>query len=154
MNKFLTSFADVLPVMQEKLESGGEVTFIVSGVSMQPMIINRRDSVTIKKATYPLKKYDIPFYRRDDGQFVLHRIVKVQKNGNYTCRGDNQTFNEYDVRDDQVIGVVTAFERNGKRVMVEKSFKYKLYCRSRMVVWRFRMLAYYLKRIKKSVFKA
>ena len=79
MNNIPCSFADLLPVMQEQLAKGEKVTFVVNGTSMQPMIINGKDSVVLKKANGRLKKYDLPFYRRDDGHFVLHRIVKIQK---------------------------------------------------------------------------
>ena len=58
---------ELYPVMAEKIADGGEVTFTVSGISMQPMVFNRRDTVTIRKHNGKLKKYDIPFYRRDDG---------------------------------------------------------------------------------------
>lgn len=153
MNNFQAYFADVMPVIREKLESDGEVSFTVSGTSMQPMVYNRKDTVTIKKAKLPLKKYDVPFYQRDNGQYVLHRIVKVQKDGNYTCRGDNQDFNEPDVRNDQIIGVLTAFERNGKKVFVDKSLKYKLYCRLWMLMRPYRRGKYFLSRVKNKIFK-
>ena len=147
MNNIPCSFAELLPVMQEQLANGEKITFVVNGKSMQPMIINGKDSVVLKKPTGRLKKYDLPFYRRDDGKFVLHRIVKVQKNGNYTCRGDNQIVNEPDVRDDQIIGVVEKFTHKGKECTVN-SFWYKLYCRLWMLVRFFRRVARRLK-IKK-----
>lgn len=129
MNNKRVSMAELYPVMAEKIADGGEVTFTVSGRSMHPMVFNRRDSVTVKRVDKKLKKYDLPLYRRDDGSFILHRVIKVQKNGNYTCRGDNQWEKEYDVRDDQIIGVVTAFNRNGRDVEVASSHGYKFYCR-------------------------
>ena len=153
MNNIKISFAEILPVMREKLDENGEVTFTVSGTSMQPMVIDRKDTVTLKKATFPLKKYDVPFYRRDNGQFVLHRVVKIQKNGNYVCRGDNQTANEPNVRDDQIIAVLTSFERDGKFVDVNKSFKYKIYCRLWMFMRPYRILKYYFGRVIRKIFK-
>lgn len=140
MNNSSASFAELLPAMQKQLESGSKVTFVVNGTSMQPMIINGKDSVVLKKPDGPLKKYDLPFYRRDDGQFVLHRIVKLQKDGKYTCRGDNQVINEPDVRDDQIIGVVESFTHKGKSYSVN-SFWYKVYCR----LW---MSMRFLRRVK------
>ena len=153
MNNIKVSLADILPIMAEKLENGGEVSFTVSGTSMQPMVYNRRDTVTIKKAVGRMKKYDVPFYRRDDGQFVLHRVIKVQKNGNYTCRGDNQWVDEPDVRDDQIIGMLSSFTRKGKTYNLSDSFSYKVYCR----VWPWlryhRLFLYYLQRIKAKLTK-
>lgn len=153
MNNLQGYFADVMPAIREKLEADGEVSFTVSGTSMQPMVYNRKDTVTIKKARLPLKKYEIPFYQRDNGQFVLHRVVKVQRDGNYTCRGDNQSFNEPDVRNDQIIGVLTSFERKGKKVLVDKSFKYKLYCRLWMLMRPYRRGKVLLIKVKNKIFK-
>lgn len=146
MNKVSIELRELLPIMQEKLQDGGEISFTVSGTSMQPMVFDRKDTVTIKKLEGRLKKYDVPFYRRDNGQFVFHRIVKVQKNGNYTCRGDNQVINEPDVRHDQIIGVLTSFNRRGKTVVVGKSFWYDVYCR----LW---MAAPFFKRVKNYLFR-
>ncbi len=129
MNKKHIPMAELYPVMAEKIASGGEVTFRVVGGSMQPMVYHRRDTVTIKRHSGKLKKYDLPFYRRDDGTFILHRVIKLQKDGNYTCRGDNQWEKEYNVRDDQIIGIVTAFERNRKKIDVSTSKGYKFYCK-------------------------
>lgn len=134
--------------MSEKLQSGGEVSFTVSGTSMQPLIFDRKDTVTLKRFEGKLKKYDVPFYRRDNGQFVLHRVIKVQKNGNYTCRGDNQNVKEFDVRDDQIIGVMSSFTRKGKSINVAKSLGYKIYCRLWQLLRHFRLVGYYFKRIK------
>lgn len=144
MNNLPVTFADILPDMQKNLDKGLKVDFTVNGTSMQPMIINGKDSVVLTKPEGRLKKYDLPFYRRDDGQFVLHRIVKLQKNGNYTCRGDNQVVNEPDVRDDQIIGVVESFTHKGKPVSVN-SFWYKVYCRLWMSMRFFRRVGYRLK---------
>ena len=152
MNNIHFNFADALPLMTEKLENGGTVSFTVSGTSMQPLVFNRKDEVTLKKFEGKLKKYDVPFYRRDDGQFILHRIIKVQKDGNYTCRGDNQNIKEYDVRDDQIIGVLTSFTRKGKTVIINKSLWYKLYCPTWQVLRHFKFLPYYFKRIFQIIF--
>ena len=32
--------------------------------------------------------------KRKDGKYILHRVVKVCKDGTYTMRGDNQIYNE------------------------------------------------------------
>ena len=117
---------DMYPVIAQVLEENGEVSFKTHGISMHPMLANGRDTVTLKKVSGRLKKYDLPFYRRDNGQFVLHRIVGINSDG-YITRGDNQYVNEYGVRDDQIIGVVVSFVRKGKEHKVT-DFSYKLYC--------------------------
>lgn len=118
-------FEQMLPVMQEELNSGGEISFVPNGISMYPMLYSGRDTVTIKKANGKLKKYDLPFYRRESGQFVLHRVVGMNKDG-YIMRGDNQLVKEYGIKDENIVGVVVSYVRNGNKHSVTE-FSYKLY---------------------------
>lgn len=116
-------------VMEEILENGGAVNFNPRGISMMPMLHMDGDRVIIKKPQGYLKKYDLPLFRRDDGKFVLHRVVKKpSEEGIYSICGDNQRRVEKNVRHDQIIGVVTGFYRKGKFISCD-SFLYKLYCR-------------------------
>ena len=122
-----TNLESVMPLMLEQLKNGGSVRFGPHGTSMLPMIRQGKDSVTLSPVTGALRKYDLPFYRRDNGQYVLHRILKV-KNGEYTCIGDNQFAYEKGIRQDQIIGYVTSFYRGDKEIKVT-SLSYKIYCR-------------------------
>ncbi len=124
-NKKTVRLEEMLPVLLEKIEQGGEVVIPVTGVSMKPMLVPGRDYAVLKKAPEKLKKYDIPFYRRENGQFVLHRIVGEDENG-YILIGDNQREKEYSVKRSQIIAVLTAVEREGERIPVEK-MKLRLY---------------------------
>lgn len=133
MNKKIVPLSAIYPLMWKMLEKGGTVTITVAGWSMQPMVYNRRDTVTLVKPQLPLKKYDLPLFRLDNGKFILHRVVKVYKNGNYKCQGDNRWEPEDNIRDDQIIGVVKSFNRNRKQIDVDKSFGYWLYTRT----WKF-----------------
>ena len=96
----------LFPLIKQKLASGGDITFGPKGVSMLPLIRQGIDSVKISPVNDVLKKYDVPLYRRADGQFVLHRIVDVQNN-TYTMCGDNQCVLEKGVTHDMIIGVMT-----------------------------------------------
>lgn len=120
--------ADLYEVMAEKLNAGGRVNFNPRGTSMLPMLHNDGDRVEIRKAEEPLKKYDLPLYRRADGQFVLHRVVRKPKYGLYTMCGDNQWQLEKGISHSQIVGVVTSFVRNGKEYKVTDR-GYKAYCR-------------------------
>ncbi len=111
-------FADML--------KGGSVTFTVTGISMQPMLYNRRDSVTIVPPPKHLKKGDIPFFKTDDGKFILHRVIRIHPDGTYECRGDNRTESEDNIRHEQIIGVISEFTRNGKKHSVKEPL-YRLY---------------------------
>ncbi len=118
--------ADVLPAIREQLDAGRSVRLKFQGISMMPMIRGGRDSVILSPLPEKLKKYDLPLFRRDNGQFVMHRIVKAGED--YTCIGDNQFVYEHHVRHDQMIAVVTAFTRKGKAWQVTDP-AYRIYCR-------------------------
>ncbi len=100
------------PLIEERLSSGESVEIIVTGNSMFPLFTNERDLVTLV-APKKLKKKQIAFYKRDDGRYILHRIIKVKGKDIY-CIGDNQTEIEGPLRSDQFKGVVTKFVRKGK----------------------------------------
>ena len=88
------SYKDLEPAIREKLASGGRIRIMPNGTSMLPMIRQGLDEVELASPNGRLKKYDIAFYKRANGQFVLHRIIKVRKNDYVLC-GDNQTDPEY-----------------------------------------------------------
>lgn len=115
-----------MPLFREQLAAGSRVRFFPNGTSMLPMIRQGMDSVTLSPLPARLKKHDLPLYQRDDGQFVLHRILHVGQT--ITCIGDNQYDRETGLRRDQMIGLVTAFSRNGKEYSVS-DWRYWLYCR-------------------------
>ena len=93
---------------------------------MLPMLRQGIDSVVLSPVPETLEKYDLPLYQRDDGKYILHRIVEVGQT--YTCIGDNQFDYEAGVRHDQIIAVVTAFTR-GQRMHSVNEIPYRLYCR-------------------------
>lgn len=125
-SKIDVALDQVMPLFRERLAAGQRVTFSPRGTSMLPMIRQGRDTVEVSPLKGGLKKYDLPLYQRDNGQYVLHRIVKIGEA--YTCIGDNQFDLEYPVRHDQLIGIVSAFTRDGKRIEVTNCW-YQLYCR-------------------------
>ncbi|MBE6799422.1 MAG: hypothetical protein E7525_06615 [Ruminococcaceae bacterium] len=142
------SLETVMPLIEERLSSGQSVKFSPKGVSMMPMLRQGVDSVLVSPVKGVLKKYDIALYRRDDGKYILHRIVKVEKN--YICIGDNQYFPKETVKFEQVIAVVTLFFRKNKQHSVDE-FSYKLYCRlwniSRFPRWILKRINNRLKRM-------
>ena len=113
MNNSELSYADIIDVMLEILDSGGEMRIHPRGTSMLPLIVQGRDSVVLKKPQ-KIKNHDIVFYRRANGQFVLHRIMKKSSDGTFVLCGDIQTDLEYGIREEQIIAVVSEIERKGK----------------------------------------
>lgn len=125
MNKEV-SFDDIIEIVIEKLNNGGTVTFTPRGKSMLPMLRDGEDVVVLSKPQGRLHLFDIPLYKREDGTYVLHRIVNYDADGSYVLCGDNQFVLEHGVKDSSIIGVVTAFYRKGKPYTVH-SLRYRLY---------------------------
>ena len=120
------------------------------GDSMFPMLVEGRDSVVIIPPTFPLKKYDVPVYRRA-GHYTMHRVVKVTKKGYIIC-GDNRTHLEKDITDQDIIGVLAAFYHNDKLIIcTERAYiRYaKKVCRSLPI----RKVKHFIKRIFKKYTK-
>ena len=124
INKKKISLDEIYPIIKEKIENGGTVQLPITGASMNPLLVWGRDNVELTKCENP-QKYDIIFYRRDDGHFVLHRIVGKNENGFILC-GDNQVKKEYGITEKHIIAVVKSITRKGKTFSVNK-FLYKLY---------------------------
>ena len=123
-NKKKITLAELYPVIRERLDVGGTVELPITGTSMLPLLVWGRDSVDIQKTKTP-KKGDIIFYRRDNGQFVLHRIVGQNENGFILC-GDNQWDKEYGIQSRHIIAAVAAVNRRGKKIGTDNN-GYKLY---------------------------
>lgn len=106
------------------MENTGRIVYTVRGLSMLPLLRQGRDVVVIEKPKEPLKKYDVVLFRRQTGQYVLHRILK-EKDGKYWIVGDNNVVGEM-VSEDQILGVLTSVRR-GKRTVKVTDWDYRLY---------------------------
>ena len=131
------SIQDLSPLMSALMDEGKELRLAVTGNSMGPFLRHKRDQVVLEKPADPtaLQVGDVPLYRRDNGQLVLHRIVErddgqkrwlygereplpsmhVGAPLTYTMLGDAQTVREPNIRPEQIVAVSTAFIRKGKR---------------------------------------
>ena len=140
-NEHQVSMEQLLPLIREQLSRGSRVRFFPRGTSMLPMLRQGIDSVCLSPTPKKLKKYDLPLYRRPDGQFVMHRVIRVGED--YTCIGDNQFVQEPGVRHEQIIGLVTVFYRGEKEIPVS-NMAYGIYCR----LWHYsRPLRYLARRV-------
>lgn len=120
MNNGEFFLADAIDAIEEVLASGGEFRMYPRGTSMLPLIVQTRDSVVLKRNFEDAaKKHDIAFYRRDNGQFVLHRVMKICKDGTYVMCGDNQLNLEKGIRRDQIIAYVDRIYRKEKEVSAD-----------------------------------
>ena len=119
--------SDAIEVIEEILAGGGEFRMYPRGKSMLPLIVEGKDSVALKRNfENSANKFDIAFYKRDDGHYVLHRVMKIKNDGTYIMCGDNQTEFEVGIRKDQIIGYVCDVYKGEKKISV-RSFWYRIY---------------------------
>ncbi|MBR5314842.1 MAG: S24/S26 family peptidase [Clostridia bacterium] len=111
---------------REILEKDGVLAQLPVGFSMYPMLRQKHDTVVIEKINEKPKENDVVFYQKDNGKYVLHRVIKVEKEG-YIIRGDNCFFNEYDIKDRHILGILKGFYRGEKYVDCQTNKKYKIY---------------------------
>lgn len=104
---------------KKELLKNGAIAFVPGGNSMWPILKNRKQSVIVVVKKERLKKYDVAFYQRPNGMFVLHRVMEVIDGGYVMC-GDSQ-FTLEKVIEDAVFGVMTSFYRGKTSIEVTDS---------------------------------
>ena len=145
----ITNYKDVL-------EKDGILAQLPVGFSMYPMLRQHVDTVVIERIKEKPKKNDVVFYLKDNGKYVLHRIIKI-KNGEYIIRGDNCYYTEYDITDKHILGILTGFYRGDKYINCKSNKKYKLYVFFRTKSYPIRKgfvsVRSFLSKIKHKIFK-
>ena len=98
-----------------RLICGGarELPLLISGNSMSPFLIHGRDTVYLSPIEGEVRRGDMILYRRDSGQYVLHRVYSVGKDA-YSMVGDGQSTVETGIRREQMVATVTHVTRKGK----------------------------------------
>lgn len=111
---------------EEYLERQGSLTYTNVGTSMLPLLRQGRDLFTVqKKGTERCRRGDVVLFRRPPDKYILHRIIEVRPD-DYVMMGDNCIGKEIGVRDEDIIGVLTGFVRNGKEYSI-KDQGYRVY---------------------------
>jgi len=140
-----------------ELLSSGEASFLTKGCSMRPLFREHRDIVVISRVTSKLKRGDVVLYGNADmSELILHRIIKVDGE-KLTIRGDNNFFIEHRKTAD-IVGILTAFFRDGRHCDIKVSKKYKLYSFYILNTYFFRFawrlkIRPLLSKIKRTLFK-
>lgn len=107
----------------ELIREGHEVSLPVVGSSMTPFLGDGRDRVFLRAADTELKKGDIVLYQRENGDYVLHRICRIERGSHndskesaelYGIVGDAQSRIERGVRREQIFAKAVCVERKGK----------------------------------------
>ncbi|MBO5480661.1 MAG: S24/S26 family peptidase [Clostridia bacterium] len=102
------------------------------GISMLPMLKNRRDTIVVKPKTERLKRLDVALYKRGDA-YVLHRVLQPI-DGGYIIRGDN-CYSDEKVPENAVFGVLTEFFRKDKHYYCTDE-KYIRYAEKRLKTYK------------------
>lgn len=123
---------------EEVLARDGSLVYKNRGDSMLPLIREGRDLLLIERPKEwdqlpegslagKLRRFDVPLYRRDSGQYVLHRVLKVRERDYVLC-GDNRYRKEMGIVDGHVIGVLTGIIRDGRELSLKvPGMRYRLY---------------------------
>ena len=109
---------------EELLNNQGYLIYTTVGTSMMPLLRQQKDLVEIHTINRPIRKYDVVLYKQN-GKYVLHRCIGVTSGG-YVFAGDHNTYKEYDVTDNMIIGLMSRVIRNGKDIDLS-SVSYRLY---------------------------
>ncbi|MCQ2742781.1 MAG: hypothetical protein MJ239_05755 [Bacilli bacterium] len=96
----------------------GALVYTARGVSMYPLILEKKDVLTITKNENDPKVGDVVLFKRDNGTYVLHRCVAIKKDGFVMC-GDNQYHKEKGVLPRQILGVLSSITRDGKTFLLD-----------------------------------
>lgn len=110
----------LLACLYEYQAAGIAFPLTVTGISMVPFLHHMRDSVLLVSPTQrKARRGEILFFRRADGSLVLHRCLKVYKDGSYLLNGDSQQWCEHPAAD-QLIGVVETICRKGTYISCDR----------------------------------
>ena len=102
-----------MPVLRELLAQGQSVSLTVTGESMSPFLRHGRDQNRLAAVTAPPQRGDMVFFRRRNGQYIMHRVLRRMPDGNYAIIGDGQQQVESPIAPEQIFAVVTQVCRKG-----------------------------------------
>ena len=122
--------------IEDVLKENGVYVGPTVGVSMLPMLKNRRDTIVVRPKTERLKALDVALYKRGEA-YVLHRVIQPIEGG-YIIRGDNCYADEY-IPEEAVFGVLTEFFRKKRKEAIPCTDKrYLRYAKRRVKTYKLR----------------
>ena len=113
--------------IEQYLAENGRLIYTNKGRSMLPLLREGRDLFIIEaKGESRCSVGDAVLFKRGS-DYVLHRVIAVHADS-YDILGDNCITPERGITDDNVLGVMTGFVRNGKEHSInERSYKLYVY---------------------------
>lgn len=113
--------------LEEILKEQGKLVLTAEGNSMLPCIRPKKDVLILEPVKEKVCRHQVILYRRENGAYVLHRVMETSDHNSYVLCGDNQYRKEYGVQGGQILAVLTGFYRGNKYIDCEKNEKYKRY---------------------------
>ena len=112
--------------LDDYINVNGRLIYSGVGTSMMPLLRPGRDLFVIEKnQTGMFKIGDVVLFKRNAHRYVLHRIV-YKGEGGYVIMGDNCRNAEAGIKENEIVGIMTAYIRNGKMHYVHEPM-YRLY---------------------------
>ncbi len=106
----------IFPFIEEILSKGKQVRITVTGSSMYPFLRENIDSVLLSKVSFAdLEKGNIALIKRENGQYILHRVL-LKKNNCFFIVGDAQQWIEGPLQEDQLVAVASAIYRRDFKI--------------------------------------
>lgn len=124
MDRLEKPISDLVELIETPLKEGKEAGLVIRGNSMWPLLHDGVDKIFLKRVDF-YRNYDIILYRRNSGNYVLHRIIG-KKNGAYILAGDGEFEKEYPIYPNQILAKATRGIRKGKPFSCD-SIRYKIY---------------------------
>lgn len=104
--------------LKELLNNGQNVKMTVTGNSMQPFLKEGRDSVELAQTCFAeIQLNDVVLIQREDGTYVMHRIIRKEKNCFYMM-GDAQDWVEGPLGERNLRARISAIYRKNKKIEV------------------------------------
>ena len=117
--------SDFIKILDEHFENNNEVKLRVTGNSMSPFLVDKRDYVILSRCNRKPTKGDILLYRRAQDKFILHRVKKYDGK-NLWFVGDAQNYVEGPLSEDCIIAQCKKAIRKGKTID-ESSFIWRVF---------------------------
>ncbi|MBQ4510186.1 MAG: S24/S26 family peptidase [Clostridia bacterium] len=133
MNNIELSMSEIWELANVVISSGGEFRLFHKGTSMMPLLRQGKDSVVLV-APNDIKKNDILLFKRANGQFVMHRAIKIKKNEYIMC-GDNQYEHERGIKKENILAKVKGIYR-GDVYFETDNTEYQKYVKRKLPVRR------------------
>lgn len=143
--------------LKDELLAGRSVITFTSGVSMEPLLHDKRKKNATHVLIVPVQGKcsvgDMPLALLSDGRYIIHRIIRVDEKDEkiyYVTRGDNCIGCEY-ISQEAVLGVVKeVYYKNKTLKMTDK--RYLFYVKTWMKLYPVRRIRMRLRGILARIY--